>query len=389
MTPARAVLAGAALLAACARIEAPPGGPPDQAPPQLVSAYPDSMAVLPGFDGDVEFRFDEVVSEGSSPNVGAGTGDLERLVLLSPSDNVPEIVWRRNRIGVRPREGWRPGTVYRVELLPGVVDLRQNRFAGPSTVVTFTTGAPEPSAFLTGRVIDWSTGRPAAAALVEAVLIRDSLVYRGQADSSGTFRLGPLPSGAYTVYGVLDANRNRRRDLREAYAVGELPVDSMDTGPLYAFVRDTTAPRGRTAAVLDSVRATVSATQSLLPGQDIPLSRVRLLLLPDSTPVAVAAAGLRQPDTTRAADTTEPERRAPLTDQLIIEAASPWTAGARYVVIADSVRNVSGTPGEIRAVLDVPAARDRVAADSAIVAPVDSAVPAAPRDTTARPIPQR
>ncbi|HET9276271.1 MAG TPA: hypothetical protein VFN96_09385, partial [Gemmatimonadales bacterium] len=57
-----------ALLAACARIGAPPGGPPDQAPPQLIATAPESLAVYPDWDDDVELRFDEVVSEGGSPN---------------------------------------------------------------------------------------------------------------------------------------------------------------------------------------------------------------------------------------------------------------------------------------------------------------------------------
>ena len=52
-------------LLACARIEPPPGGPPDAEPPQLIATVPDSMAQLPDFHGDVEFRFDEVISEGS------------------------------------------------------------------------------------------------------------------------------------------------------------------------------------------------------------------------------------------------------------------------------------------------------------------------------------
>src|SRR6185437_2455915 len=58
----------------CARIEPPPGGPPDTTPPQLVATRPDSLARIPDFKGDVEFRFDEVISEGGSPNQGAGTG---------------------------------------------------------------------------------------------------------------------------------------------------------------------------------------------------------------------------------------------------------------------------------------------------------------------------
>ena len=128
-----------AALLACARIEPPPGGPPDPAPPRLIATRPDSFARLPEFNGSAEFVFDEVVSEGGSPNRGEGTGGLEKLVILSPSNRVPEVSWRRNRITVRPSEGWRPNRVYRVELLPGVTDLRSNR----SEEVRSSPSAPE------------------------------------------------------------------------------------------------------------------------------------------------------------------------------------------------------------------------------------------------------
>ena len=103
------------LCAACANILPPPGGPPDTAPPQLVSISPESLAVLPAFDGDVEFRFSEVVAEGAAGQ-GDALGELERLVILSPARGVPEIRWHRNRITVRPRGGWLPNRVYRVQL---------------------------------------------------------------------------------------------------------------------------------------------------------------------------------------------------------------------------------------------------------------------------------
>ena len=153
--------AGLVVLAACARIEPPPGGPPDNAPPRLESSSPEPMASLPGFDGEVEFRFNEVISEGGTASQGTGMGDLERLVVLSPTSRVPEVRWRRNRITIRPREGWRPNTVYRVELLPGVSDLRNNRSTEAATVVTFTPGGAAPTDTLRGRVWDWATGRPA------------------------------------------------------------------------------------------------------------------------------------------------------------------------------------------------------------------------------------
>jgi hypothetical protein len=85
---------------ACARMGPPPGGPPDLNPPHLLSRFPDTMVVQADFDDPAEFVFDEVVSEGSAPNFGLGTGSLESLVLLSPSNEVPVVRWRRNRITV-------------------------------------------------------------------------------------------------------------------------------------------------------------------------------------------------------------------------------------------------------------------------------------------------
>ena len=156
-------------LLSCARMEPPPGGPPDAEPPQLIATVPDSMAQLPGFHGDVEFRFDEVISEGSTASTGTGTGDLEKLILLSPTTRVPDVSWRRSRITVRPAEGWRADRVYRVELLPGVTDLRRNR-SEEGKAVTFSTGGPPPSTTLRGIVVDWTSARPAPeAALRHAV----------------------------------------------------------------------------------------------------------------------------------------------------------------------------------------------------------------------------
>ena len=44
---------------------------------------------------------------------------------------------------VKPKEGWRPNRVYRVQLLPGLTDLRQNP-SREGAVLTFSTGAPRP-----------------------------------------------------------------------------------------------------------------------------------------------------------------------------------------------------------------------------------------------------
>ena len=72
MRPSALLLFSLAALPSCANVQAPPGGPPDALAPELVTITPESLAVLPGFDDDVEFRFSEVVSEGSQEVIQHG-----------------------------------------------------------------------------------------------------------------------------------------------------------------------------------------------------------------------------------------------------------------------------------------------------------------------------
>lgn len=375
-----------AALLACARIEPPPGGPPDAEPPRLIATRPDSFVRLTPFRGVAEFQFDEVVSEGGTPNRGEGTGGLERLVILSPSSRVPEVRWRRNRITVRPQEGWRPNRIYRVELLPGVSDLRTNQ-SEQGAVLTFSTGPARPQTTLEGQVMDWSTSRPVPRALVVASLLPDSLPYRGVADSSGRFSLGPLPQGDYIVNGVLDQNNDHRQDSREAFGTARVARGKSAVGELWAFVHDTIAPRIQTVTVDDSTKATVAFAQKLDPRQRLSARDVRLRLLPDSTPVAIASI-LPQPvddsihgrptaaedstaedstavDTSRAgrrivpaarqqpADEVKPSR-PPLNDRLVLRVPKPWAPGSRLALEIRGVKNVTGVAGNAVGVVAVP-----------------------------------
>jgi hypothetical protein len=387
------------VLLACARIEPPPGGPPDPEPPRLIATRPDSFQRLTRFTGVAEFQFDEVVSEGGAPNRGEGTGGLEKLVILSPSTRVPEVDWRRSRITVRPREGWQPNRVYRVELLPGVTDLRSNR-SDAGAVITFSTGAPRPETKLEGQVLDWSTSRPVPGALVIASLLPDSLPYRGVADSSGRFALGPLPQGDYSVSGVLDQNGDHRQDPREAYGSGRVARGKTAVGELWAFVHDTTPPRIQTVTVDDSVKATITFSQKLDPRQRLSTKDVTLRLLPDSTPVPVSSIlpqplddslharkapavedsiavpdSLARPDTGRAGRRNIPAPRGralaaprpsrpPLYDRLVLRVPRPWRPGSRLVVELRGVKNVTGVAGTATGVLAVPEAPKQEAVDT-------------------------
>jgi hypothetical protein len=364
-----------------------------------VATIPDSLASYPGWNSNVEFRFDEVVSEGGSPNFGLGSGDLEKLVILSPSEGVPVVRWKRNHITVRPREGWRPNTVYRIEMLPGLADLSNNRSRN-GRIISFTTGAPLPTTTLRGLVVDWTTQRPQRYSLVEAVLLPDSLVYRTIADSIGRFALGPLPTGQYLVYGIIDQNNDRVYQSRENFDTIRIAPGRDSVGELWAFQHDSTGPRIGTAAFQDSLSIALTFTQQLNPYQRLPADSVSVRLLPDSVPIPVLAIlpkGLfdttflpaRTTDTAKAradsaraladssradsiarareasalriagtqrrsrpsfADTTGsgPFRtKPPLFDKLYVRVGEALRPGSRYVVTVNGAQNanrVSGTP---------------------------------------------
>lgn len=419
LTVHRSLLTGLLALA-CARVQAPPGGPTDKAPPLLTSTHPDSLEVLPRFEDDVEFRFNEVISEGATPNFGTGTGDLEKLIILSPSEEVPSVHWRRSRISVRPREGWRPNRVYRVELLPGLADLSSNR-SKHGRIITFTTGAPLPTTILRGRLIDWTTQRPAAVGrgAIEAVLLPDSLGYRTSIDSTGRFVLGPIPAGEYLVYGVLDQNGDNRRQPREPYDSVHLERGRDSVGEIWAFRHDTTGIRAFSVAPNDSVSLILTFPQPVNPYQRLPADSVEVRILPDSTRVPVLrvltreeydaafqpvvdsaaratadsarradsvkadsvrrareAAAIRIPGTERrrevAPDTTGtgPLRTKPaLFDKLFVRTEEPLRRGGRYIIFVHGIQNLSRIPGTPKGVLAVPSETAKAKPDTAKVKP--------------------
>jgi hypothetical protein len=230
-------LIAVALLAGCASAGAPPGGPEDHAPPAIVTVTPDSGQTNAN-PKQVEFRFDEVVSDRPS-----GATALDQLFLVSPrrGNEAPNVSWHRSRITIKPRRGFLPNTAYRVTMLPGISDLRGNvRKEGAS--VLFSTGASFPALSILGRVFDWAAQRPVSGAYVEAVSSADTnVVYLAATDTSGQFDVGPLPAGQYLVRALIDQNSNRTLDRNEKWDTTTKTIT--DTRPvieLDAIERDST-----------------------------------------------------------------------------------------------------------------------------------------------------
>lgn len=334
------------LLAGCAHVEAPPGGPEDRTAPALVSTQPDTLAVVPGFSGPVTLAFDDRLSERG----------LEESVLVSPLTSAPVVDHRGSQIRVSLRRGWQPGLIYQITVLPGVQDLWNNRLAQPITLV-FSTGPAVPNTRLTGSVVDRVTGRPEIGQRVEAIRQPDSLVYATASDSAGAFVFSRIPAGPYRIRAYRDLNRNRTLDEYEPFdtAISTLAAGAAEvpTVRLAVTAPDTTPP----AVASGSVAGTAIQVQFddfLDPAQPVTPAQLRIT---GPGGQVVAAASARIGGAGGAPADTAAVRLPSQT--LSVEPATPLTPQTEYRIRVTGIRNIRGLTGGGETTFRAPAAAPR------------------------------
>ncbi|MBA3657493.1 MAG: Ig-like domain-containing protein, partial [Gemmatimonadaceae bacterium] len=318
-------------VAACASPGTPPGGPIDKAAPVLLRVVPDSARarVKPPA---VIFHFDEVVSERPP-----GATSLEQLFLISPRDGTPSVDWKRKDVTVRPSKGWRSNTTYVVTMLPGIADLRGNvRNKGAQTV--FSTGAALSTGSISGKIWNWAAGSVAAQAYVEAISLPDSITYVAISDSAGAFRLNYLPTGQFLVRGVIDENKNRGVDSREAWDSATVRLTDSATLGLFAIARDSIAPVIGAVTVDDSVTLRISFERALDPAA-LPTVAEITVQAADSSRIPVLGSAVPAPDSAGAASRL-PRPAPPQT--IILKLGTPLKPGADYRVSISRVRGIAG-----------------------------------------------
>lgn len=314
---------GIGIVGACASMQPPPGAPFEADAPVLLSTSPDSGAVIADFDDDVEFQFDEVITEQG----------LEALVTISPRHDDLSVSWKRRRFTVKPRDGWHRNAVYQVTLRAGVTDLQNNRTEEGSTIV-FSTGGDIPNTRIGGSVVDWEAGRMAAGAVVEAIRLPDSLTYVGVSDSLGAYELLYIPAGTYLLRAGVDGNNNGRINAREVYDSVTVTVSDSLMRDFWTFRHDTVGPRVNDISLTDSQSVTIGFNQMLALETPTP-DAFGVWELPDSNRVSVnqvllraAFDSLRQAAAAAAADSVLAARADSLGVPIDSVAAIPDSAAA-------------------------------------------------------------
>jgi len=246
----------------------------------ILSVTPDSGTVVEDFDDEIQVQFSEVIDERS------GSG-LQNLVTLSPRPEELDVSWKRSRVTIKPEGGWRDSIVYQLTLLPGFADLRNNRLDSGRTVV-FSTGGDIPETSIAGTVLDWEQGSAAPRALVEAILLPDSLIFFAMADSVGDFEVRYLNPGSYLLVTTIDQNNNLQRDYREVFDSITVNLDSTISRAMWAFAHDTVGPRISEVSEIDSITIKVDFGQMLVPGEPFD-DVIQVFELPDTTLVETVA----------------------------------------------------------------------------------------------------
>ena len=297
----RCVLTLLVLSAACARPEAPPGGPEDRVPPVVIETIPDTFAVVEPGVREFFFRFNERISERPS------TGQLNNAVVISPSLGAARVRHGRDGITIEAQEGLAPGRLYRVTVLPVINDMFSNTLRDPFDLVLSTGGEFVPNV-VAGMVEDRITGQAVPDARVEARFggEGDTLTHWNLTGSDGVFSMRYVPGQPFQVIAWEDRDRDGSvgdSEPQSAASAGAFEASPDTTFTILTLIEpDTTPARLARVEVQDSVTLSFEFDDYLEP--DMPgvvfTGQLVLARLTDSAMVAAPGDSAAVPGDTAA-----------------------------------------------------------------------------------------
>lgn len=210
----------AIIMAACASIGRPEGGPRDELPPVFISSTPVQGATNVK-SKKIEITFDENIK----------IEDMANKVVISPvQKSMPSIITNGKKIIVELRDSLIPNTTYTIDFSNAIRDLNEgNPLDG--FALDFSTGATIDSLRISGIVLEARNLEPAQGMIVG--------VYSNTADSAistlpleriaktnqlGQFTVRGLKPGSYNVFALTDKNRDYHWDRTEDVAFYDIEV---------------------------------------------------------------------------------------------------------------------------------------------------------------------
>lgn len=209
------VVAAALLLAACASIGRPEGGPRDMTPPVMVSSTPAPGAVNVS-NGRIDIVFDENVTLDDPMN---------KIVVSPPQKKQAQISSNGRRVRITLRDTLRDSTTYTVDLADAVRDLNEGNILD-GLAIDFSTGPSIDTLMISGIVFEGRTLEPAQGMIVgvystpvaDTALTTLPMERITKTNALGRFTIRNLKPGSYRVFAINDLNHDFHWDRSEDIA---------------------------------------------------------------------------------------------------------------------------------------------------------------------------
>jgi len=212
----------------CAQVIPLSGGARDTKAPDLISVTPaDRSTNIPVDKVKIVFKFDELVA---AQNIS------QKLIINPLTAELPEVTASGKTLTVVFEKALELNTTYLLQFGNSVVDIHESN-PYPNLSYMFSTGPVIDTAFITGKVVDALSQKPAADVSVmlyknlsDSTPLTTGPDYITRSDEKGNYFLSAIKPGTYKVLALADKNRNRLYDLPESVGFPGGPVQiSNDT----------------------------------------------------------------------------------------------------------------------------------------------------------------
>ena len=206
-----AILAFAvSLIAACASIGSPDGGPYDETPPVFLGSTPEPFA-LGVKNKRIELEFDEFIKIEKA---------AEKVVVSPPQITPPEIKVNGKKIIVALADSLKSNATYSIDFSDAIVDNNEGNPLG-NFAFSFSTGDHIDTLVVSGTVLNASNLEPIKGILVglhrdlaDSAFTTKPFDRVSLTDGDGRFVIRGIAPGSYRAYALQDANQNYMFDQK-------------------------------------------------------------------------------------------------------------------------------------------------------------------------------
>ena len=197
------------LIAGCAKIGSPSGGPRDKEAPVIVKSVPANSSK--NFKGKkIVITFNEFVV----------LDKINEKFMVSPPMKVkPEISMKGKNVIIEYEDDLRDSTTYTFNFQDAIRDLNESNPINNYQFV-FSTGTVIDSLSVTGNVYQATDLNPPAEALValyieqdDSAFVKNIPAYLSRVDKNGYFRIDNVRGGKYRLYALIDADNSKNYNL--------------------------------------------------------------------------------------------------------------------------------------------------------------------------------